>query len=117
VKKSFGSVYRSAVRRKVPVPYRNGESYQARVWCEEINGRLSARWLKPAAALIFYLVLSISFFLRLIPQHLNTSFIGWYTDESFFIWCLKWWPYAAAHGCRPVTEVISSARPARAGSH
>jgi hypothetical protein len=40
-------------------------------------------------------------FLRLVPQGLNTSFIGWRIDESFFAWCLKWWPYAVVHHLNP----------------
>ncbi len=72
------------------------------IWYEKIDGWFSgARWRKPLAALICYLILSSAFFLRLIPQGLNTSYIGWYTDESFFIWCLKWWPYAIAHHLNP----------------
>lgn len=72
------------------------------IWFEAMDGWLSrARWRKPAAALICYLILSSAFFLRLIPRGLNTSYIGWYTDQSFFIWCLKWWPYAVAHHLNP----------------
>jgi hypothetical protein len=79
-----------------------GGAPQVRIWYEEIDGWLSgARWRKPLAALICYLILSSAFFLHLIPQGLNTSFIGWHTDESFFIWCLKWWPYAVAHHLNP----------------
>jgi hypothetical protein len=71
-------------------------------WYEAIKHRLSgARWSKPVAALICYLILSSALFLRLVPQGLNTSLIGWGIDQSFFVWCLKWWPYAVAHHLNP----------------
>jgi hypothetical protein len=71
-------------------------------WYEIISSYLAAaRWRAVVAALFFYLIMSGATFLRLVPEKLDTSSIGLGSDQSFFVWCLKWWPYAIAHHLNP----------------
>jgi hypothetical protein len=52
-------------------------------------------------ALLSYLSLAALMFARPCAQRFATSYLGWGTDQCFFIWCLVWWPYAFIHHLNP----------------
>ena len=59
------------------------------------------------AALLIYLGLSAPLFLRPALPHFTTIYLGRGIDQSFFIWCLVWWPFAIAHHLNPfITRLI-----------
>ncbi len=44
---------------------------------------------------------------RPIAAHFGDAYLGVGKDQSLFIWCLGWWPYALAHHLNPfVTKLI-----------
>ena len=59
--------------------------------------------LQGLLALTIYLaVLTIGFGLPLI-RHLNVPNLRQYwTDPQFYIWSMRWWPYAVSHGINPL---------------
>ena len=60
-----------------------------------------------SVALLIYLGLSAALFLRPALPHFGTIYLGRGIDQSFFIWCLVWWPYAIAHHLNPfITRFI-----------
>ncbi|HEY2525026.1 MAG TPA: hypothetical protein VGI29_08200 [Candidatus Binataceae bacterium] len=60
-----------------------------------------------SVALVIYLGLSAALFLRPALPHFGTIYLGRGIDQSFFIWCLVWWPYAIAHHLNPlITRLI-----------
>lgn len=58
------------------------------------------------AALGVYLSLSVFFFGRGVLGRLTTSYIGQRFDQTFFAWCLVWWPYALAHWLNPFVSKL-----------
>jgi hypothetical protein len=75
----------------------------ARPW----PGRL-ARWFREtrrgqaAGAFLAYLVASLGIFGVPILRHPGTTFMGWGTDPSSFMWYLAWLPHAIGHGIDPL---------------
>ena len=60
-----------------------------------------------AAALLFYLMISVALFGLPVITNLNRFHIGFFGDPSVMMWCLAWWPHAIAHGLNPfVTKAI-----------
>lgn len=55
-------------------------------------------WL---AALVVYLGLSALLFARPAAPWFGSVYMGLGIDQTFFIWCLVWWPYAIAHHLNP----------------
>ena len=75
-----------------------------------VRARISSPVLQALVALGVYLtvwVIARTYPLVLHPTQpqLNPSA----QDPNFFIWCLRWWPYAIAHGLDPIhtTEVLA----------
>jgi hypothetical protein len=54
------------------------------------------------SALLIYLGFAAILFGRAAAPHFTTIYIGRGIDQSFFIWCLVWWPYAIAHHLNPL---------------
>jgi hypothetical protein len=52
-------------------------------------------------ALALYLTLAAFLFARPSASQFARSYLGWGTDQCFFIWCLVWWPYAFVHHLNP----------------
>jgi hypothetical protein len=53
------------------------------------------------AAFVLYAALSVFFFSRGLLLHLANARIGVSSDQSQFMWCLVWWPYAIVHRINP----------------
>jgi hypothetical protein len=53
------------------------------------------------AALTMYITCAAFLFARPSAPQFASSYLGWGVDQSFFIWCLVWWPYAFAHHLNP----------------
>jgi hypothetical protein len=54
------------------------------------------------ALAVYLAVFIIGFGLPLI-SHLNVPNIRQYwTDPQFYVWSLRWWPYAVSHGINPL---------------
>jgi hypothetical protein len=66
--------------------------------------------LRAASSLLaftIYLLLSLTFFGRILPQHLFDYYIGRDTDPSLYMWSLAWWPYVFQHHVHPfLTRLI-----------
>jgi hypothetical protein len=59
------------------------------------------------AALLIYFSFSALLFGHATAPDFNSIYLGYGIDQSFFIWCLVWWPYAIAHRLNPfVTKLI-----------
>jgi hypothetical protein len=56
---------------------------------------------RAGGAALIYLVCSLLFFGRGLAGHLATRKIGIPPDPPLFMWFLKWWPFAIAHGINP----------------
>jgi hypothetical protein len=49
-----------------------------------------------------YLVLSIGVFGLPVLADPGGTYVGWGADPTTFMWYLRWWPYAIAHGTNPL---------------
>jgi len=54
------------------------------------------------AALAAYLAISAAFFAPSLWNHFSTRLIGVGPDPTIYMWFLKWWPHAIAHGLNPL---------------
>ncbi len=66
------------------------------------------RWLRfPSVqgglALAAYLLIWLLTSARLLVQHLSHAQLDQVSmDPNFYVWCLRWWPYAVVHGLNPL---------------
>ena len=91
------AVTNSGTRRAPPAP----PSRFSRLW------QLVTRVPPPASqgllALAIYLAVFITGFGLPLASHLNVPNIRQYwTDPQFYVWSLRWWPYAVSHGINPL---------------
>lgn len=56
------------------------------------------------SALGVYLALAALLFARPVAPYYTTAYLGWGVDQTFFIWCLAWWPYALYHHLNPMVS-------------
>lgn len=64
----------------------------------------SLRWWMLAFGI--YLILSLVLFGRGLIGHFSDYYVGGGTDQSFYMWCLAWWPYALSHRLNPLFSKI-----------
>jgi len=70
--------------------------------------RRFAGWLtgtrrgQATGAFLLYLVATLLIFGIPILRHPGTTFVGWGTDPSSFMWYLAWLPHAIGHGINPL---------------
>jgi hypothetical protein len=70
-----------------------------------LAGRLSKQ--PRLVSFLIYLAFSAVLFGRAAAPRFNTVYLGSGIDQAFFVWCLVWWPYAAAHRLNPfITKLI-----------
>ncbi len=54
-------------------------------------------------AFAIYLMVFIGFFTWPLASHLGVPDVSQdWTDPNFYIWTLRWWPYALSHGLNPL---------------
>ena len=59
--------------------------------------------LQGLIAFVIYLVVFILAFGQALLPHLNVPKVGQVeVDPQFYIWALRWWPYAITHGLNPL---------------
>jgi hypothetical protein len=77
-----------------------------------LAGLLSAFRRSPGlTAFALYLAFSTALFGRAAAPRFSSVYMGRGIDQTFFIWCLVWWPYALAHHLNPfVTRLIFAPR-------
>ena len=74
-----------------PAPWRNW-----RTW-------LKSPVVQGLLALGIYLVIWASTSARPLVQHLSRAQLDQASmDPNFYVWCLRWWPYAIGHGLNPM---------------
>jgi hypothetical protein len=61
----------------------------------------ATRRFQAAAALAGFTALSFVLFGLPVAAHPSRSVIGYGTDPATFMWFLRWWPHALAHGLNP----------------
>jgi hypothetical protein len=71
--------------------------------------RLRASWWfrktrrgQATGAFLAYAVASLGVFGLPILRHPGSTFVGWGTDPSSFMWYLAWFPHAVGHGINPL---------------
>ncbi|MGO8957948.1 MAG: hypothetical protein ACLQFR_11340 [Streptosporangiaceae bacterium] len=65
-------------------------------------GRERYRFLQGLLALAVYLAAWLSTSARPLVEHLSTPQLDQSSqDPNFYVWCLRWWPYAISHGLNP----------------
>src|SRR5262245_30995880 len=77
---------------------------------EPLDTRSRRRWeilrspaLQGGIALLAYLVAWVSTVARPLAFHPGLARLDQYNmDPNFFVWCLRWWPYALMHGLNPL---------------
>jgi len=57
---------------------------------------------RAAGAFLLYLVAALGIFGVPILRHPGSTFVGWGTDPSSFMWYLAWLPHALFHGINPL---------------
>lgn len=71
----------------------------------DLAGSVSARqrlWIEGAAGFLLYLLLAVLYLGRLALRSPTAGTLGTGPDVQIFLWGLRWWPYAVAHGLNPV---------------
>jgi hypothetical protein len=54
-------------------------------------------------AFAIYLAVFIAAFGQSLVAHLDVPEVGqWLVDPQFYIWAMRWWPYAVSHGLNPL---------------
>ncbi len=61
---------------------------------------------RTAYVILIYLACSLIFFAPGLARGLAAAKIGIGADPSLFMWFIKWWPYAIAHGINPFHTAI-----------
>ena len=65
--------------------------------------RLSSPVLQGLLALALYLLVWLSTAARPLIQHVSWAMLDQKSmDPNFYVWCLRWWPYAIGHGLNPL---------------
>jgi hypothetical protein len=60
-------------------------------------------WLQGLAALVIYMVLWVTTSARPLLNNASWAQLDQRSmDPNFYIWCLRWWPYAISHGMNPL---------------
>ena len=68
--------------------------------CRVIRRRY--RFFQALLALAIYLAAWLSTAARPLVEHLSTPGLDQHSqDPNFYVWCLRWWPYAISHGLNP----------------
>lgn len=57
-------------------------------------------------AFALYLAFSMALFARAATPRFASVYMGRGIDQTFFIWCLVWWPYAIAHHLNPFVSKL-----------
>jgi hypothetical protein len=64
--------------------------------------RLRSAVLQGAAALALYLLVWLTTSARVLIEHLSWARLDqWSMDPNFYVWALRWWPYAIGHALNP----------------
>ena len=59
--------------------------------------------LQGTLALLIYVVVWVPTVFRSVVAHLSQATLFQQSmDPNFYVWCLRWWPYAIAHGLNPL---------------
>jgi hypothetical protein len=73
----------------------------SRLW--RLVTRVPPPALQGLLALAIYLAVFITGFGLPLARHLNVPNVRQYwTDPQFYVWSLRWWPYAVSHGINPL---------------
>ena len=65
--------------------------------------RVPAPVLQGLLAFAIYLTVFITVYARAVLAHLGEpELLQYFTDPNFYVWSIRWWPYAVEHGTNPL---------------
>src|SRR5438270_12804851 len=86
-----------------PGRFRNG------LCSDGLRGRVNRPGVQPWLALLVYLAVWLPLWHTVLGDLTHRYLLHTSSDPSIFIWSLRWWPYAIAHGLNPLhTDLIRS---------